>query len=67
MGLSPASSKPTGSPPRPRPRTGGLGALTQSPPHARPLTGGLGKEPNLRLARGPVRTASDETAILRIA
>ena len=58
---------PPGSPPRLRPRTGGLGALTQSPPHARPLTRGLGKEPNLRLARGPVRTASNKKAILHIA
>ena len=39
----------------------------KSPPRARPLTGGLDKEPILHLARGPTRTASDETAILRIA
>ena len=39
----------------------------KSPPRARPLTGGLDKEPNLRLTRGPTRTASNETAILRIA
>ena len=67
MGSSPAPSEPTGSPPRLRPRTGGLDALTKSPPRARPLAGGLGKEPNLRLARGPVHPASNETDILRIA
>ena len=67
MGLSPTPSEPTGSQPRLRPRTGGLDTLTKSPPRARPLTRGLGKEPNFHLARGPVRTASNETAILRIA
>ena len=52
MGSSPAPSEPTGSPPRLRPRTGGLDTLTKSPPRARPLAEGLGKEPDLRLARG---------------
>ena len=40
---------------------------TKSPPRARPRTGGLDKEHILRLARGPARTTSNETAILRIA
>ena len=60
-------SRPTGSLPCLRPRMGGLDTLTKSLPRASPLARGLGKDPNLRLARGPTRTASNETAILRIA
>jgi len=39
----------------------------ESPPRTRPRTGSLDREPLLRLARGPARTASNEAAILRIA